>query len=70
MIRRKKNWLEIKLDGTSEAENSYLDYYICANYDFGALEAWNGLFSDFRKSTDIDKEKEKITIKTHDYKQK
>jgi len=55
--------IEIKLDGTSEAENSYLAYYICANYDFGALESWNGLFNDFRKSTNLDKEKEKITIK-------
>jgi hypothetical protein len=54
---KKKNSLEIKLDGTSEAENSYLAYYICANYDFGALEAWNGLFSDFRNSTKLDKEK-------------
>ncbi len=57
MIRKKYNSSEVKLDGTPEAENSYLGYSICANYDFGALEAWNGLFGDFQKSADLDKEK-------------
>ncbi len=69
MIRQKRNSLEEKLDGTSEAENSYLAHSICANYEFVALEAWSGLFSDFRKSTDLDKEK-KESYKISDYKQK
>ncbi len=32
-------------------------YSICTERDFGIPEAWNGLFGDFRKSTDLDKEK-------------
>ena len=49
------------LDGTLEAETLYLACYICANYDFNALEAWDRLFSDFRKSTNFDLKKQKNT---------
>ncbi len=42
---------------TWEAENIYLAYSIYAEHDLGIPEAWNGLFSDLQKSTDLDKEK-------------
>ncbi len=51
------NSWEVKLDGTSEAENLYLACYACAKYDFDTPAAWNGLFRNFQKSTDLDKEK-------------
>ena len=31
-----------------------------ANYDFNSLNGWNGLFIDFRKSTDPDNEKKMV----------
>ena len=34
-----------------------LTYYVVAKYDFNSLKGWNALFSDFRKSTDLDNEK-------------
>ena len=45
------------LVGSSRAENLNVTYYVDAKYDFSSLKAWNGLFSDFRKSTDLDNEK-------------
>ncbi len=47
-------------DDTPEAENLNLAYSVRLAYDFGALESWNGLFSDFQKSTDLGKENNEI----------
>ena len=47
----------IGLVGTSRAENLNIMNSVCAKYDFNNLKDWNGLFSDFRKSTDLAYEK-------------
>ena len=48
---------DIGLVGTSRAENLNLTSSVDAKYDFNSLKGWNALFSDFRKSTDLDNEK-------------
>ncbi len=50
---------ENELVETGQAEILNFAYSICTQHDFGIPEAWNGLFSDFRQSTDLDKEKKK-----------
>ena len=53
----------IGLVGASRAENLNVTYYVDAKYDFSSLKAWNGLFSDFQKSTDLDSEKKWFVTK-------
>ena len=46
--------IEVELQGTSRAENLYFSRSLYSKYGFGALDVWNGLFSDFQKSTDLE----------------
>ncbi len=48
------NLTEVELYGTPRAENFYFTLSICNESGFGIPNVWNGLFIDFKKSTDLE----------------
>ncbi len=44
---------KVGVQGTSRAENLYFAWSLCSEYRFGVPNVYNGLFSDFQKSTGL-----------------